>query len=79
MRLDAYLLQNDIEFSDFAKAIGVHRTSVYRFVKGLAFPRPSTIERIIQVTGGNVTANDFLGLSPHKLGFSPHRKLAAAG
>jgi DNA-binding phage protein len=73
MRLDHYLLKNDIEVSAFAKDIGVHRTSVYRFIKGLAFPRPETIERIIKVTEGRVTANDFLGIQPSR------RKLATAG
>jgi len=75
MRLDSYLQKNDIPVEKFADDIGVHRTSVYRFMKGLAFPRPSTIERIIRVTGGKVDANDFLGLPSKK----NQSSLAAAG
>ena len=37
MRLDLYLEQNDIPVEVFATSIGVHRTSIYRFMKGLAF------------------------------------------
>ena len=62
MRLEAYLVKNDIPVEQFADRINVHRTSVYRFIKGLAFPRPATIERITSATGGRVTANDFIGL-----------------
>jgi hypothetical protein len=75
MRLALYLRTNGIPVENFADDIGVHRTSVYRFMKGLAFPRPSTIERIIRVTGGKVTANDFLGLPSKK----NQSSLAAAG
>jgi transcriptional regulator with XRE-family HTH domain len=75
MRLDWYLEKNGIAVEQFAAEIGVHRTSVYRFMKGLAFPRPSTIERITAATHGKVNANDFIGLA--KGGRS--RKLAAVG
>jgi DNA-binding transcriptional regulator YdaS (Cro superfamily) len=64
MRLDTYLEKSNTPVERFADLIGVHRTSVYRFMKGLAFPRPSTIERITAVTQGKVTANDFIALMP---------------
>ena len=66
MTLDSYLIKNDIDVSAFARDVGVHRTSVYRFIKGLAFPRPATIRRISEVTGGKVTANDFVNLVPNE-------------
>jgi transcriptional regulator with XRE-family HTH domain len=74
MRLDRYLEAHNTPVERFAESIGVHRTSVYRFMKGLAFPRPSTIERITEVTKGNVTANDFIALLPSK-----DRRLTAVG
>jgi transcriptional regulator with XRE-family HTH domain len=66
MKLDAYLEQKNMPVEQFADLIGVHRTSVYRFIKGLAFPRPSTLKRITQETGGRVTANDFVALIPQR-------------
>ena len=63
MRLDAYLEKTQIPVGEFAHAIGVHRTSVYRFMTGLSFPKRVTLMRIASVTGGRVTANDFIALS----------------
>ena len=74
MRLDQYLEKSQTPVEKFADAIGVHRTSVYRFMKGLAFPRPNTIERITEVTQGKVTANDFIAVLP-----SRERRLSAVG
>jgi DNA-binding transcriptional regulator YdaS (Cro superfamily) len=65
MRLDLYLYHHAIPVEVFADAIGVHRTSVYRFYKGLTFPRPETIERIRKATNGNVTADDFSQVYAH--------------
>ena len=76
MRLDWYLEKNAISVGTFARDLGVHRTSIYRFMSGRAFPRPETIERITTVTGGKVTANDFIGLPMRR---RPAPSLAAAG
>jgi DNA-binding phage protein len=75
MRLDAYLVKNDIPVGEFAKTIGVHRTSIYRFMSGIAFPRPATIIRISEATGGRVTANDFVDRDVY--GRTPHRAVVA--
>jgi DNA-binding transcriptional regulator YdaS (Cro superfamily) len=74
MRLDIYLEKSNTPVKTFAGMIGVHRTSVYRFMKGLAFPRPQTIEHITQVTQGKVTANDFIAINPRE-----SRSLSAVG
>jgi transcriptional regulator with XRE-family HTH domain len=66
MRLDLYLEKNEIPVEEFADQIGVHRTSIYRFMKGIAFPRPSTIRLIRTATLGAVTAEDFVELAPFK-------------
>lgn len=65
MRLDLYLEKHDIPVEKFADKIGVHRTSIYRFMKGLAFPRPATIRRIREATGGRVTSEDFVDVAPY--------------
>ena len=70
MRLDVYLERNNITVEQFADSIGVHRTSIYRFMRGIAFPRPATIQKITAATEGRVTANDFIAIIP---------PLAAAG
>lgn len=67
MRLDVYLEKNNIPVERFADKIGVHRTSIYRFMKGLAFPRPMTIKLIQEATGGKVTATDFVELVPNPI------------
>jgi hypothetical protein len=66
MRLDWYLEKNAIPVEVFADKIGVHRTSIYRFMKGLTFPRRETLRRIKEVTGGRVTAEDFVDVSASK-------------
>jgi|HubBroStandDraft_5_1064220.scaffolds.fasta_scaffold115522_2 hypothetical protein len=76
MRLDVYLERNEIPVEVFALSIGVHRTSIYRFMKGLTFPRPSTIRRIKQATRGHVTAEDFIEVAPF---VEQKRRVAAAG
>ena len=77
MRLDWYLEKNAIPVEKFADKIGVHRTSIYRFMKGLAFPRPATLRRIKEATGGRVTAEDFVEVAPYAI---PKRNnIAAAG
>ena len=63
MRLDDYLEKYEIPVEDFADKIGVHRTCIYRFMNGIAFPRPSTIKRIREATGGWVNADDFVDIS----------------
>ncbi len=65
MRLDQYLIKYGIPVEVFADKIGVHRTSIYRFMNGLTFPRPQTLLRISAETGGRVTANDFVDPDIH--------------
>jgi len=60
MDLLSYLSKNNISVAMFARQIGVHRTSIYRFTNGIQMPLPKTIQKITDVTNGQVTANDFL-------------------
>lgn len=60
MRLDRYLKRHKTTPEAFAKLIGVHETTVYRFLQGLSFPKSGNLKRIAEATGGSVQANDFM-------------------
>ncbi|HEY5796019.1 MAG TPA: 3,4-dihydroxy-2-butanone-4-phosphate synthase, partial [Bosea sp. (in: a-proteobacteria)] len=64
MKLDAWLTQNKIARSAFAKKVGLSPASVTALCndQGAWISRESA-ERIAAATGGSVTPNDFLGLS----------------
>jgi len=62
MRLQDYLTQTDTTRAEFARQIGVKHISVTRYLDGRV-PEPSVMEKIIEVTEGKVTANDFFGLA----------------
>lgn len=65
MQLAAYLAQEGLSATDFAKRIGVHRSTVSRWIapatEGRPVFRPSweQIKTIREVTEGAVTATDF--------------------
>lgn len=45
---------------DFASRIGVKgKATIYRYINGVSIPRPDTMLRIEEETGGLVTPNDF--------------------
>lgn len=58
MLLDKYLIDNDLSTTDFAGKIGKDRTFVARLRTGENGPSPRTMQKIIEVTGGQVTAAD---------------------
>ena len=58
MRLAAYLKARSISPEQFAKAAGLHMTTVYRLLAGDSMPKRSTIGAILQATGGEVRAID---------------------
>lgn len=59
MQLAAYLKSKNITPQAFADAIGVHRTSVVRFCSGERRPDLTTLQKIHEATGGDVTPQDF--------------------
>lgn len=63
MQLRRYLKANDISVSAFAAAIGVGDAAVYKYLSGERYPSRRRLERIAQVTGGQVLPNDFYGLT----------------
>jgi len=58
MRLAAYLKRERIKIADFAAKISVHEKSVSRYLGGRV-PSTEVLKRIVSVTKGEVTANDF--------------------
>lgn len=65
MQLATYLDDNKISDAAFARSIGVERQAVGRYRAGERFPEKAILLRIFDVTGGQVTANDFAGIDGH--------------
>jgi predicted transcriptional regulator len=63
MKLSDYLAANRITNEGFAKMLGTSQPAVSRYVTGKRVPRPQHIRRISEITGGEVTANDFMAPS----------------
>ena len=60
MQLRDWLEEEDISLGEFAKQIGVSNASVVsRYALGHRMPRKKILQRITDVTKGQVTANDF--------------------
>ena len=67
MKLETYLKTNKLAVASFAKSIGVLRYAVYSYFsrdgkKPKKFPSPETMQKIVVVTNGAVTPNDFYDL-----------------
>lgn len=58
MKISQYIAQNKINVTEFAKAIGVKRNSIYRYQRGRR-PSDDVIMKIIKITEGAVTLSDF--------------------
>ena len=65
MRLAEYLKEHHRTAAEFAAAIGVHRATVGRWIDGSGRYHPDwdLIPKIVEATGGAVTANDFADAS----------------
>jgi hypothetical protein len=64
MQLADYLEKNELSDAAFARLIGVERQAVGRYKLGERFPERQILLKNFEVTGGQVTANDFAGMSP---------------
>jgi transcriptional regulator with XRE-family HTH domain len=60
MQLKEYLKQNKISKEDFAHSLGASYGSVIKWTYGGRFPRPQTLQKIHELTEGQVTAYDFI-------------------
>jgi len=61
MQLKTYLEKDNTTQEQFAETLGVAQATVNRWINGTRMPRPAHMRRIAEVTGGEVTANDFVG------------------
>lgn len=59
MKLRAYLDQHGLTNKQFAERVGVTGLSIGRYADEGRVPEPATMRKIIECTGGAVTANDF--------------------
>ena len=64
MKLRAYMQKEGLGDAQFAERIGVHRQTVRQYREGKRIPRPEIMRRIVEVTGGEVTAQDFYDAAP---------------
>lgn len=69
MKLGPYLELQKLTLGAFGKSIGVTRQAVCRYVAGDRIPDRYTMSKIMAVTRGAVTANDFYN--------APSKKAAA--
>jgi predicted transcriptional regulator len=67
MTVAAYIAHHGLNPSSFAKQLGVTRAMVHRWLAGVE-PDAKSIRRIVEVSKGEITANDVLGISPDKGG-----------
>lgn len=59
MKLDQYLRDNSITEAAFAREVGISQAHVHRLRTG-GWPSMGIAVRIREVTGGQVTADDFV-------------------
>lgn len=61
--LKKYLKNNNITQKDFAELLGVDKMTLWRYVQGTRIPKPKIMQKIFELTKGEVTANDFYGVT----------------
>lgn len=67
MLLIDYIAKNKIKVADFALKIGVTRDCVHKYIRGERKPIDDEIlKNIAYITKGEVTANDFYGITPKR-------------
>lgn len=66
MTLDQYLTRNKMTATEMAQILGRAISTVTRIRKGEIKPDYSTIQEIVDVTGGRVTPNDFFVMPAKK-------------
>ena len=67
-KLRAFREKRGLSQEDFAKSVGVKKTTISRIESGHRVPSMGLVSRICEATSGEVTANDFMASSP---GLSP--------
>lgn len=63
MKLKTYRKQQGLSRAKVAEALGVTGVTVWRWETGRMFPSAPVMKRIAKWSGGQVTPNDFVGVS----------------
>lgn len=61
MKLSDYLAKEGLRPEEFAARLGVHRSTITRYLNGTRRPDRSLERRVMDVTKGAVTPLDFMG------------------
>lgn len=59
MNIQTYMDKKKLGDGEMAELLSVNKTTVWRIRTGDTTPSPRLLERIFDVTGGKVSANDF--------------------
>lgn len=62
-KLEKYLDENGLTKAGFAKALGVSPVTVGRYISGERLPEQEIMAAIFEITKGEITPNDFYGVS----------------
>lgn len=63
MLLVTFLKKKKITKTHFSKEVGVTKSAINQYCSGKRKPMPNIMQRIIKVTGGKVTPNDFYNIN----------------
>ena len=65
MKLADWLFLNSVTPRQLRRMLGVNtRSTIHRYLTNKRVPRPHTLQRIIEITGGQVQLRDFLDPNP---------------
>ncbi len=65
MKLADFLYEHQLKPAQFARMLGVRsRETVHRYLRGERIPEPKILQRIIEITEGQVQLSDFLDRTP---------------
>lgn len=59
MKLKKYMNMKNISIEKAASDLGISYENVRRYTADLVIPRPAMMKKIVEWSGGEVTANDF--------------------
>jgi transcriptional regulator with XRE-family HTH domain len=62
MQLSDYMQAYNLTDKELAAKIGKHRVSISRYRRGLETPSPEVIKKLVELSGGIITANELLGI-----------------
>lgn len=63
MKLNAWLILHEVKENELAGRVGVHPTTVSKYILHGVIPRPEVMREIFLFTRGQVQPNDFYNLS----------------